>query len=56
MTQKLLNDMTKIVEECHRPDEGISIAVGPTGFQLTSTELYKGLIELSKQHNLARYF
>jgi guanine deaminase len=53
--ESLLMLMQEVVEKFHRPDEGIEIMVAPTGFQLCSDELFKGLVALSQQHQLCRH-
>ena len=44
-----------VIEQFHRPEEGISIMTAPTGAQLCSDELLKGCIELSDRYNLCRH-
>ena len=43
------------VRQFHRPDEGVSILVAPTGIQLCSDALFTGCIELSDRYNLCRH-
>lgn len=43
------------VEQFHRPAEGISILVAPTGIQLCSDALFTGCIELSERYDLCRH-
>jgi len=49
----------EIIEEAvrlfHRPDEGVSLLVAPTGIQLCSDDLFLGCIELSDRYNLCRH-
>jgi len=47
--------MEVVVEQYHRPDEGIHIMVAPTGLQLCSDALMEGLVELSDRHSLCRH-
>lgn len=47
--------MQEAIAQFHSPDHGINIAVGPTGFQLCSDELFEGCIELSDRHQLRRH-
>ncbi|MBD2099471.1 amidohydrolase [Leptolyngbya sp. FACHB-261] len=54
-TQATLELMADVVSAHHRPEEGISVLVAPTGIQLCSDELFQGCIELSNQHNLCRH-
>ncbi|ARV59949.1 amidohydrolase [Nostocales cyanobacterium HT-58-2] len=54
-TQATLELMEEAVRQFHRPDEGISILVAPTGIQLCSDALFEGCIELSNQYNLCRH-
>ncbi|MBD2344540.1 amidohydrolase [Anabaena subtropica] len=53
------SDTLELVEEAvrrfHRPDEGISILVAPTGIQLCTDALFEGCIELSDRYNLCRH-
>ncbi|MBE9007291.1 amidohydrolase [Fortiea sp. LEGE XX443] len=52
-------DTLAIIEEAvrqfHRPEEGVSILVAPTGIQLCSDALFSGCIELSDRYNLCRH-
>jgi 5-methylthioadenosine/S-adenosylhomocysteine deaminase len=43
------------VQQLHRPDEGVSILVAPTGIQLCSDALFTGCIELSDRYYLSRH-
>ena len=54
-TDELLQIMEDVVSRFHRPDQGIHIAVAPTGPQLCSDALYRGCIKLSDRHNLCRH-
>ena len=53
--ESLLSLMQETITQYHRPETGIQIMVAPTGFQLCSDELLKGLIELSQKHQLCRH-
>jgi 5-methylthioadenosine/S-adenosylhomocysteine deaminase len=54
-TQATLDIIEEAVKQFHRPDEGISIAVAPTGIQLCSDALFKGCAELSDKYDLCRH-
>jgi cytosine/adenosine deaminase-related metal-dependent hydrolase len=54
-TAATLDLMRQAIEQFHRPDERINIAVAPTGTQLCSDALFEGCIELSEQHQLCRH-
>ncbi|MEA5598658.1 amidohydrolase [Rivularia sp. UHCC 0363] len=54
-TQATLEIMESAIEQFHKPDEGIYIALAPTGIQLCSDALFKGCIELSDKYNLCRH-
>ncbi len=54
-TQATLALVEEAVKQFHRPDEGISILVAPTGIQLCSDALFEGCIELSQKYNLCRH-
>lgn len=47
--------MHKAVEQFHRPEDGISIMVAPTGMQLCSDALFEAGIELSDRYTLCRH-
>lgn len=51
-TEQVLEILNAAIASYHRPDQGLYIAVGPTGFQLCSDALFKGCVELSQQHDL----
>jgi cytosine/adenosine deaminase-related metal-dependent hydrolase len=51
----LVQFMQEVVEQFHRPEQGISIMVAPTGPQLCSDALFKGLVELSDRYHLCRH-
>jgi cytosine/adenosine deaminase-related metal-dependent hydrolase len=51
-TLQLIEEATK---QYHRPDEGMSILVAPTGIQLCSDALFVGCAELSDRYNLCRH-
>lgn len=45
----------ELVEECHRPEDGIQIMTAPTGMQLCSDRLFEELAALSDRHQLCRH-
>jgi len=51
-TTATLEIMAEAVRQFHRPDEGVSIMLAPTGIQLCSDALFTGCIELSSRHDL----
>ena len=54
-TAEILELMTEVVSQFHRPETGVSVLVAPTGIQLCSDALFTGCIELSDRHNLCRH-
>ncbi|MBH8550905.1 amidohydrolase [Nostocaceae cyanobacterium CENA357] len=54
-TLATLEIIEEAVKKFHRPDEGISILVAPTGIQLCTDALFAGCIELSDRYNLCRH-
>jgi cytosine/adenosine deaminase-related metal-dependent hydrolase len=54
-TVETLDLMRAAVAQFHRPDQGISIMVAPTGMQLCSDALFEGCAELSDRHQLCRH-
>ncbi|MEA5505749.1 amidohydrolase [Halotia wernerae UHCC 0503] len=54
-TLATLEIIEEAVKKFHRPDEGISILVAPTGMQLCTDALFEGCIELSDRYNLCRH-
>ncbi|MCL6433757.1 MAG: amidohydrolase [Leptolyngbyaceae cyanobacterium HOT.MB2.61] len=54
-TQETLKLMQEVVQQFHRPEEGIEIMTAPTGTQLCSDALFEGCIELSDRHHLCRH-
>jgi len=54
-TAATLEIIEEAVRKFHRPDEGVSILVAPTGIQLCSDALFTGCIELSDRYNLCRH-
>ncbi len=54
-TDQTLTLMQEVIDQFHRPDEGINIMTAPTGMQLCSDELFRGCVELSDRHNLCRH-
>jgi 5-methylthioadenosine/S-adenosylhomocysteine deaminase len=54
-TAATLELIEEAVKQFHRPDEGVSILVAPTGIQLCSDALFEGCSELSDRYNLCRH-
>ncbi|MBF2063923.1 MAG: amidohydrolase [Calothrix sp. C42_A2020_038] len=54
-TQATLNIIEAAIKQFHRPGEGISIVVAPTGIQLCTDALFRGCVELSDKYNLCRH-
>jgi 5-methylthioadenosine/S-adenosylhomocysteine deaminase len=54
-TQMVLETLESLVQEFHDPEHGINIAVGATGFQRCSDDLFRGCVELSDRYNLCRH-
>lgn len=54
-TDQILRHMEEVIERYHRPEEGISIMVAPTGTHLCSDPLVKGCVALSEKYGLARH-
>ncbi|MBR8834192.1 MAG: amidohydrolase [Stigonema ocellatum SAG 48.90 = DSM 106950] len=54
-TAATLELIEEAVRQFHRPDEGVSILVAPTGIQLCSDDLFEGCIELSDRYKLCRH-
>ena len=54
-TQATLELMQSTVEQFHKPEDGIYIALAPTGIQLCTDALFEGCIELSDRYNLCRH-
>lgn len=54
-TSQILQELETTIQQFHNPQQGISILVAPTGFQLCSDELLKGCITLSEHYQLARH-
>lgn len=54
-TNETLAMMVEVITQFHRPEEGISVLVAPTGIQLCSDALFAGCIELSDRYNLCRH-
>jgi 5-methylthioadenosine/S-adenosylhomocysteine deaminase len=54
-TAATLEIIEEAVRQFHRPDEGVSILVAPTGIQLCTDALFEGCIELSDRYNLCRH-
>lgn len=47
--------MEQLIEQFHRPEDGIHIMLAPTGMQLCSDVLLEGCVELSDRHHLCRH-
>ncbi len=47
--------MNEAIARFHRPEEGISIMVAPTGMQLCSDALFEAYVELSDRYSLCRH-
>eukprot|EP00741_Cyanophora_paradoxa_P008964 tig00001415_g8677.t1 len=54
-TGKVLALMERAVAELHRPERALNVAVAPTGIQLCSDALFRGLADLSSRHGLVRH-
>nr|WP_199307763.1 MULTISPECIES: amidohydrolase [unclassified Leptolyngbya] len=54
-TESIVALMEQLVEQFHRPEEGIHIMVAPTGLQLCSDALIENCVELSDRHQLCRH-
>ncbi|GAX34982.1 amidohydrolase [Nodularia sp. NIES-3585] len=54
-TAATLEIIEAAVKQFHRPEEGVSILVAPTGIQLCSDALFSGCIDLSDRYNLSRH-
>ncbi|MEM6445606.1 MAG: amidohydrolase [Cyanobacteria bacterium P01_D01_bin.123] len=54
-TKDVLALMQQAIAAYHRPQEGIEIALAPTGIQMCSDDLFAGCLELSQQHGLCRH-
>ncbi|UBF26340.1 amidohydrolase [Kovacikia minuta CCNUW1] len=52
---EILDLMEAIIDQFHEPEAGINIAVGPTGIQRCSDELFEGCAALSDRYNLCRH-
>jgi guanine deaminase len=54
-TAATLEIMEAAIQQYHRPEEGVSFLVAPTGIQLCSDALFQGCIELSDRYNICRH-
>lgn len=54
-TTVTLEIIDEAVRLFHRPEEGVSLLVAPTGIQLCSDSLFLGCVELSERYNLCRH-
>lgn len=54
-TQATLDLIEEAVKQFHRPEDGVSILVAPTGIQLCTDALFTGCMELSEKYNICRH-
>lgn len=54
-TAEVLAIVEEAVQRFHRPEEGITLMVAPTGIQLCSDKLFEGCAELSQKYGLPRH-
>ncbi|WP_414563535.1 MULTISPECIES: amidohydrolase [unclassified Anabaena] len=54
-TAATLEIMEEVIKQFHRPDEGVSMLVAPTGIQLCTDALFTGCIELSDRYYICRH-
>lgn len=54
-TAATLEIMEEAIKQFHRPDEGVSMLLAPTGIQLCTDALFAGCIELSDRYNICRH-
>ncbi len=54
-TADTLAIVREAINQFHKPEEGVSVLVAPTGMQLCSDALFEGCIELSDRYNLCRH-
>ena len=54
-TKDVLALMEAAVQALHRPEEGIHVAIAPTGIQLCSDELFVGAADLSDRYGICRH-
>lgn len=54
-TAATLEIMEEAIKQFHRPDEGVSMLVAPTGIQLCTDALFTGCIELSDRYHICRH-
>jgi cytosine/adenosine deaminase-related metal-dependent hydrolase len=47
--------MQDLIKTFHRPEQGLSLLLGPTGMQLCSDDLFVGCVELSRTFDLGRH-
>jgi guanine deaminase len=50
--EDLLAQIEAVVQRCHRPDEGITVGIGPSGPQRCSEALLVGSAELARRYGL----
>ncbi|WP_066375386.1 MULTISPECIES: amidohydrolase [unclassified Anabaena] len=54
-TAATLEIIETAIKKFHRPDEGVSMLVAPTGIQLCTDALFEGCIELSDRYHICRH-
>ncbi len=54
-TAEILEFMETVIQQFHRPETGIHIAVAPTGPQLCTDALFTGCMQLSDKYDLCRH-
>ncbi|MEO1377691.1 MAG: amidohydrolase, partial [Cyanobacteria bacterium J06635_10] len=54
-TQATVEIMEEVINKFHKPEDGIYVALAPTGIQLCSDDLFTGCIELSDKYNVCRH-
>ncbi len=50
--QEVLDAVEQVVQECHRPQEGVTVAIGPSAPVRCSDELLVGSAELARRYGL----
>ncbi|MEN9204626.1 MAG: amidohydrolase [Thermostichales cyanobacterium SZTDM-1c_bins_54] len=53
--EETLQLLRHLIQTFHRPEEGITLLLGPTGMQLCTDEFFLGCVELSREFNLGRH-
>jgi 5-methylthioadenosine/S-adenosylhomocysteine deaminase len=54
-TELVLSYFLEMVQQFHRPEDGIHIMAAPTGMQLCTDALFAGAVEISDRYNLCRH-